>query len=348
MEEKQNTLKTKTLRYFLIFIAAMLIMTFISRAIYVYQLPRVTVTNMRFTALNYQIKSSGTVQTTNELPLYAVPELKVAEVCVKSGDTAKKDDVLLKYDTAYLEEYIAKLSRQIETDTLTRSDYYSAQAWNSAKILTFQIEDEQKKLEIYQQLLDNGAVMLSQANVVIIDVKVNAGDFTGETACFTIADSSQNVCFSGEITKEESKMISVGDLVSLSFRKGSIIIEDCEIKSVTAADTDDIYKVEIPLDTDEVTIGEIGQMSVKVVSEDKYDCIPLEAIHKKGNQNYIYLAEESEGFLGTEYHISVRNVVVTEQNDSYAAVQDSGLTSEDKIVIYTNKELYEGQVVRMG
>lgn len=97
----------------------------------------------------------------------------------------------------------------------------------------------------------------------------------------------------------------------------------------------------------EVTIGEIGQMSVKVMSDKRYDCIPLEAVHENGDQHYVYLVEESEGFLGTEYHISVRNVVVAWQNDSYAAVQDSGLTSEDKIVIYTNKELYDGQVVRM-
>ena len=296
------------------------------------------------TLYDYHVEAYGTVQTTKELPLIPTPELRVAEVCVKSGDVVEKDDVLMKYDTTYLKDYIEKLSRQIEIDTLTRSDYYTAQAWNSAKILT---EDSQKKLETYQQLLDNGAVMISKTNGVITDVKVNAGDFTEKTSSFMIADASQNLYFSGEITKEESKLITAGDLVNISFRNGSVRSEDCEIKSVTATDTDDIYKVEIPLATSEVTIGEIGQMSVKVMSDEKYDCIPLEAVHKNCNQYYVYLTEASEGFLGTEYHISVRNVVVTGQNESYAAVQDSGLTSEDMIVTYSNKELYEGQIVRM-
>lgn len=348
MNEKNTTLKAKALKYFLLFLAAMLILTFVSRAIYAYRLPRVTVSGIRNTTLNYQIKASGTAQTTKSLPLYAVPELRVAELCVKNGDTVAEGDVLLKYDTAYLEDYIAKLSRQIEIDTLTRSDYYTAQAWNSAKILTFQIEDNQEKLKAYKQLLDNGAVMLSRTNGVITDVKVNAGDFTGETAGFMIADASQNLYFSVEITEEESKLIAAGDLVNISFRNGKVRLEECEIKSVTATDSDDIYKVEIPLDTSEVTIGEIGQMSVKVMSDERYDCIPLEAIHQNGNQHYVYLVEESEGFLGAEYHISLRNVSIVEQNESYAAVQDSGLTSEDMIVIYTNKELYEGQVVRIG
>lgn len=347
MDEKQITLKTKALKYFLRFLAVMLVLTFASRAIYAYQLPRVLVTSMKHTTLNYQIKSNGTVQTTNELPLYAVPELRIAEVCVKNGDTVAEGDVLLKYDTAYLEDYIAKLSRQIETLTLTRSDYYTAQAWNNAKILTFQIEDEQKKLETYQKVLDDGAVMTSTANGMICSVNVTAGNFTGETAGFLIADLSQDLYYTAEITEEESELLFAGDLVNLSFRGGNVMLSDCEIQSVNKI-SDGVYMVEIPLAPSEVTIGEIGQMSVKVMSDERYDCIPLEAVHENGEQHYVYLVEEAEGFLGTEYHISVRNVVVTEQNDSYAAVQDSGLTSEDKIVIYTNKELYEGQVVRMN
>lgn len=347
MDEKQNIIRTKALKYFLRFLTVMLVLTFASRAIYAYQLPRVSVTNMKNTTLNYQIESSGMVQTTKELPLYAVPELKVAEVCVKDGDTVVAGDILLKYDTAYLEDYIAKLSRQIEIDMLTRSDYYIAQAWNSAKILTFQIEDEQKKLEDYQKLLDDGAVMISTLGGKICNVNVIPGNFTEEAAGFLIAELSQNLYYTAEITEEESELLSVGGLVNLSFRGGEINLSDCEIQSVNKV-SDEAYEVEIPINSSEVTIGEIGLMSVKVTSDERYDCIPLEAVHKKGDQYYVYLVEESEGFLGTEYHISVRNVHITEQNESYAAVQDSGLTSEDMIVNYTNKELYEGQVVRMG
>lgn len=257
MDEKQITLKTKALKYFLRFLAVMLVLTFASRAIYAYQLPRVSVTSMKYTTLNYQIKSNGTVQTTNELPLYAVPELRIAEVCVKNGDTVAEGDVLLKYDTTYLEEYIAKLSRQIEIDTLTRADYYTVQAWNSAKILTFQIEDEQKKLETYQKVLDDGAVMTSTANGMICSVNVTAGNFTGETAGFLIADLSQDLYFTAEITEEESELLFAGDLVNLSFRGRSILLSDCEIQSVNKV-SDGVYMVEIPLAPSEVMIGEIG------------------------------------------------------------------------------------------
>lgn len=348
MNEKQTTLKTKALKYFLLFLAAMAVLTFVSRGIYAYKLPRVTVTNMRNTTLNNQIKASGTAQASKEFPLYAVPELRIAEVCVKNGDTIANQDVLLKYDTDYLENYIEKLSQQIKADTLTRSDYYAAQAWNSAKILTFQIEDNKEKLETYQQLLDNGAVMLSQTNGMITEVKVNVGDFTGETAGFIVADISKNLYFSGQITEEQSKLIFAGDLVNLTFKNGRVRLKDCKIKSILAMDSDEAYHMEIPLDTSEVTIGEVGQMSATIMSEERYDCIPLEAIHKNGEQSYIYLIEESEGFLGTEYHVSARNVKVEEQNDSYAAVLDSGLNSKDQIVLYANKKLYDGQIVRMG
>lgn len=347
MDEKQNSIRTKALKYFLRFLLAMIVLTFVSRAVYAYRLPRVSVTSMKSSALDYHVEAYGTVQTTKELPLYAVPELRVSEVCVKVNDIVAEGDVLLKYDTAYLKDYIAKLSRQIEIDTLTRSDYYSAQAWNSAKILTFQIEEEQKKLEAYQKLLDDGAVMTSTLDGKISNVNVIAGNLTEETAGFLIADLSQNLYFTAEITAEESELIFPEDLVDIKFRNGKISLSDCEIRSVNKV-SDDAYEVEISIDSSEVAIGEIGLMSVKVTSDERYDCIPLEAIHKKGDQHYVYLVTESEGFLGTEYHISVRNVHITEQNENYAAVQNSGLTSEDMIVNYTNKELYEGQVVRMG
>lgn len=346
MDEKQMIRKTKVFKYFLIFLTVMLVLTFASRAIYAYQIPRVSVTNMKNTTLNYQIKSSGMVQSTNERPLYAAPELRIAEVCVKDGDIVAEKDVLLKYDKAYLEDYITKLSRQIEIDTLTRSDYYTAQAWNSAKILTFQIEDEQKKLEAYQKLLDDGAVMTSTLSGKICNVNVIPGNFTEEIACFLIADLSQNLYYTAEISKEESELLFAGDLVDLSFHGGRIKLSDCEIQSVNKV-SDDVYQVEILIDSSEVAIGEIGQMSVKVTSDERYDCIPLEAVHKKGDQHYVYLVEESEGFLGTEYHISIRNVIVAEKNENFAAVEASGLTDEDVIVNYTNKELYEEQIVRM-
>lgn len=176
--------------------------------------------------------------------IYNTHNQKVAEVCVKNGDTVAERDVLLKYDTVYLEEYIANLSRQI--DTLTRSDYYTAQAWNSAKILTFQIEDEQKKLETYQKLLDDGAVMTITANGKICSVNVTAGNFTGETAGFLIADLSQDLYYTAEITEEESELLFAGDLVNLSFRGGSVLLPDCEIQSVNKV-SDGVYVVEIPL-----------------------------------------------------------------------------------------------------
>lgn len=123
MDEKQTIQKMKILKYFLLFLAAMLILTFVSRGIYAYHLPRVTISNMKNTTLDYQIKATGTVQTKSSLPLYAMPELRITKVYVKNGDIVEKGDMLLKYDTTYLVDYIAKLSKQIQIDTMTRSDH---------------------------------------------------------------------------------------------------------------------------------------------------------------------------------------------------------------------------------
>jgi len=347
MDKKRSDLRIKAFKYFLKFLAAMIVLTFVSRGVYAHQMPRVKIDYIRNAPLSYQFEAFGIIDTSRELPIYAMPDLLIEEVFVKSGDTVSVKDPILKYDENYLEKYIAEISRQIETDMLTRSDYYSAQAWNSAKILTMQIEDNQKKLENYQNILDGDAVMLSQTSGMITDIKVNAGEFTSETASFMIADTSENLYFSGQVTEEQSKLIFTGDVADIEFRNGRIRLEDCKIKSISSSESDDMYKVEIPIENSDLKIGEIGEMSIKVMSEERYNCIPLEAIHKNGGQSFIYIVEESEGFLGKEYHISVHNVVVSEQNETYVAIADSGLTSEDMIVTYASKDLHDGQTVRM-
>lgn len=346
MNEKMK-LKTKALRIFFIFLALMLILTFVSRGIYSYRLPRVSLTSITNQSISYTVKSYGTLESSKILPTYALSNLRIEEVCVKQGDTVAVDDVLLKYDTEYLEEYVRKLSRQIEIDKLTRADYYKAEAWNNAKIVDYSIEEMQQELSDYQALLDNGAVLFSKMDGIITAVNAGAGDLTSETAAFLIADMSGSLYFSADISEEDAKRISAGSMVNLNFRNGEVLIEDCKIASIMAADSENMYRVVIPLEQSELTVGEVGQLSASVMSEEHYDCIPLEAVHTESVQSYVYILEESEGFLGMEYRISKCNIIVAEQNETYAGVENSGIKNSDAIVLDSTKELYDGEAVRL-
>ncbi len=347
MDEKKTMFKAKALKYFFAFLIGMLVLTFVSRGIYTYQMPKISVTTLKNTTITHKIESSGVTVASNELPIVVLPELRISELYVKKGDILAKGDVLLKYDKEYLEDYIQKLNIEIEKDTLTRNDYYNAKAWNNAEIITYSIEDNQKKLKKYEQLLENDAEVHSEADGIITEVKVKAGDLTGDTASFMIADMSKNLYFTADISKDDTKLVSIGDVVTVSFRNGKIKMENCNIITIIPTDSEDVYKANVSLEDSEVTVGEVGQLSAEVISKEKYECVPITAVNEDDVQPYIYVVEINDGFLGEEYHVMKKFIEIKDKNEKYVALSDSGLNQEDNIVLNSNKKIYSGDVVRL-
>ncbi len=347
---KKTTYKTKALKLFLLFLAIMSLMSVISRGIYTSKIPKVSAASMINQSIGYTFQCSGSLKTSRELPIYVIPDLRVEEIYVRQGDFIKEEDALLRYDKTYLKRCINQLKNEIEIDRLTRLDYGKAQAWNSIKILDISTTEKQKRLNTYQALLENGAEIFSDRRGFITDVKIISGDFTKESAAFSIADATANLYFSANITEDDTEHIGIGDLVPLKFRNGKKTISDCEITAIYKSDTEDGYQLEIAMEQSELKIGEIGTIEVTILSEKQYDCIPLEAVHASNsstNARYVYVIEESEGFFGKEYHVIKKNIEVVQQNDNYAAIENSGISIEDKIVLHSNQDLFDGDIVRL-
>lgn len=349
MKEK-TTYKNKAMKLFLLFLATMGIMSLVSRGIYASRIPKVSTVLIVNRALSFKIECSGTLETSKELPVFALPDLRISEICVRQGDKVEEGDVLIRFDSEYLEDCIKKLENELETDRLTRIDYGNAQAWNSIKILDISMNTKNEKLEKYKELLENKAELQSGTNGVITDVRVKSGDITGETAVLLMADASSDLHFSADISKEDTERISVGDLVNLKFRNGKINMNNCEISAINAVDNEDFFRLEINMEPSELTIGEIGTMTITVLSEQKYDCIPIEAVHTNndGMKSYVYVLEESKGFLGTEYHAVKKDIEIADKNESYAAAENSGISRNDKIVSFSNKDIFDGDIVRIN
>lgn len=346
--EGKITYKSKAIKLFLLFLAAMWIMSLVSRGIYASRIPKVSTVSMVNRALSFKVECSGTLETSKEFPIFALPNLRVNEICVRQGDKVESGDVLIRFDIEYLEDCIKRLENELETDRLTRLDYGNAQAWNSIKMLDISMNAKKEKLEKYKVLLENKAELASKTNGVITDVRVGSGDITGETAVLLIADASADLHFSADISKEDTERISVGDLVTLQFRNGKVKMNNCEISAINAVDNEDFFRLEINMEPSELTIGEIGSMAITVLSEQKYDCIPIEAVHTDSIKSYVYVLEESEGFLGTEYHVVKKDIEIADKNESYAAAENSGISRSDKIVSFSNKDIFDGDIVRIN
>ena len=120
MEDK---FRIKAIKAFIIFLAAMFVMTFAARVIYSEKLPKVTAQKAEIRRLSHSIKCSGTVEGVEKIPVYTEEGLRVAEVPAKNGSKVIKGDVLIRLDTKYLAEKIQLLEKEIAADIEKPEEY---------------------------------------------------------------------------------------------------------------------------------------------------------------------------------------------------------------------------------
>ena len=212
----------------------------------------------------------------------------------------------------------------------------------------YAFSEKESKLEKLRALAAADGNIQSPIDGVVSDVTVNTGNLTTAEAVATVADVSCGLVFNAEITEADTKLISVGDSVSVRFRNGKKRMDNCEIVSIVRNESGEKYDVQIPISDNELKVGEIGTLTTKVLSEEKYDCIPAEAMNNAAETSgYIYVIDEREGFLGKEYVLRKKKVTIKEKNDTMYGVEDIAESAKLKIVVSSSKKLNDGQKVRL-
>lgn len=185
---------------------------------------------------------------------------------------------------------------------------------------------------------------------VVTARNIQVGERTGDNACMRYAADDGGRMLEVSFTGEQLKYVGQGDRVTLRGKdvsgysweqEGNIVyLEEQEDGSGTAR---------IPLEGVETAIGQSVDVQLVRYSEDYACCIPVGALYSQtAGGYYVYVAEEQEGILGTEWHIRKVSVNVLEKNDSYAAIESAGITLDSKIVEYSSREIAEGSVVRLN
>ena len=105
------------------------------------------------------------------------------------------------------------------------------------------------------------------------------------------------------------------------------------------------YRADVPVESADVVCGEIGQLRIRLTDEEPGICVPKSAVRGGEGSKFVYLLVSEEGFLGEEYH--AERVTVNEQNSNDSFVSLSSGVSEGEYVICSEKELTDGQAVRL-
>ena len=213
----------------------------------------------------------------------------------------------------------------------------------------YSFQEKENMLSKLREISENDGNVKSPIDGVVSDLTVNTGDITDASAAATVADVSGGLVFNTEITEEDTRYLSVGDSVSVKFRNGKKYIDGCEIVSIVKNESSGKYNVQIPISDDELKIGEIGVLTTKVLTEEMYDCVPAEAVNEATvRSGYIYIIDESDGFLGKEYLLRKKKVDIKEKNDSMYGLGNLGESEDAMIVISSSKKLNDAQKVRLA
>ena len=219
---------------------------------------------------------------------------------------------------------------------------------SSSKISQMTLDEKEAELKKYKEFQSAGTQVMSTKKGVISKVNVEPGGKTPDTASILFADMSGKLTFGAVISKEDQKRISVGDVASLSFHNRNDKEEDAVLSKMELDDSDTTkYNIEITMENPIATIGESGEFEIRIISQNKYLTVPLTAIHSDGPRYYVFVLEKRESFLGEELKVSMRNVFINDKNDRLAAIENSGLTDEDEIILSSNKDITDGSIVRL-
>ncbi|KAB1438132.1 hypothetical protein [Candidatus Galacturonibacter soehngenii] len=212
------------------------------------------------------------------------------------------------------------------------------------KSIQLDIDLASKEVEELKSLLDGeGKVYaLEEGTLVLMDIE--AGAVT--TGTEKISCAVNGVVLEASLDKNQKEKLAIGDAVQVRIGDDKESIK-AEISSIEMKETNGAFICEMNLPEGDYTIG--GEVSFEWSKDSaQYDkCIPIRALREDGmGQTYVLSVSQKEGILGNELSASRLDVTVIDKDTSTAAVEGA-ITYEDQIIIGSNKEIAQGDRIRV-
>lgn len=204
----------------------------------------------------------------------------------------------------------------------------------------------QDKLAAYREVLDREGKMTAPMAGTVTDVYVQAGGRVPDTASFLLADEEVACRFRTSLTKEQKSYVNLGDDVKLELggsRKIDVKVDYLqENESMPGT-----YTAIVKLPEETGVPGLSGKLTCSKTGEKQPACIPLSALHSENGRYFVYVVNEREGILGTEYYVEEITISVVDKNDRLAAIE--GAVSDESLILESStKEVQKGTVVRLA
>ena len=210
------------------------------------------------------------------------------------------------------------------------------------------VEQMELQLEKLGRLLEADGRICAPSDGLITEIAVNIGERTVDTPAVRMADLTKGYRFTAELTKEQETYIGAGDEVTLTDSRRNHL-EQLAVESVTAdGENDGIYEISVPLPDDTLELGAAAVLDYSSPSQTYAICVPLAALHlDERNQPYVLTYDEQDSVLGKELRARKVSVNILDQNESYAALADGSISSQDEVIVSADKAVDDGSRIRL-
>ncbi len=252
------------------------------------------------------------------------------------------------------QQALEEAQRQKETALLeaarTMEDAESVRSPDASavNILSLDIGYRKEKLERLEQLAQAEGRVYAEGNGIVVDCRLRVGERIPDGAVILYALDDGERVLNTVFYKEQQEYISVGTQFDMevflpdgSRQTGTALLEYLE-------EGEESLLGELSFDLQQTRIGQSAQLSCKLQTDVFETVVQKTCIYDgPGETHYLFVAEEHQGILGTEWRVRKVKITVEDQNETMAAVSSAELTSESRVVAGSDKQLLDGAVVRV-
>lgn len=210
------------------------------------------------------------------------------------------------------------------------------------------VEQMELQLEKLERLLEADGRICAPSDGLITEIAVNIGERTADTPAVRMADLTKGYRFTAELTKEQETYIGAGDEVTLTDSRRNQL-EQLAVESVAAdGENEGVYEISVSLPDDTLELGAAAVLDYSSPSQTYAICVPLAALHlDERNQPYVLTYDEQDSVLGKELRARKVSVNILDQNESYAALADGSISSQDEVIVSADKAVDDGSRIRL-
>lgn len=278
-------------------------------------------------------------------------QAEIAAASLTGGEAGNLESYRLAESQAALEAEEALLQKE-EAIREWKRQYAQAEQGSYAAIadtvsLNNQLELSREYLETLQELYAAEGVVCAVEAGIIVENRLQAGEYTPDTACMLYTKSDGTGVIEFVLDDETSSFLSIGDNVNLEYKTASGEKKKQQGVIAYMENENGNYVAKIELAEAQMMMGQSVTLKYQYVSESYSTVISRQALGEENGLYYVYVVEEQEGFLGKEECIQKVNVTIVDSNLNSAAVESAVITADSRIVVSGGKELAEGDVVRV-